>query len=158
MYVFRALRSIYTNIKYQRILNEVYEQDQIILKLSSILGVQFRKDWIGRLYAVVNPAIKDGAFDASQVYEYVEGGYDTTEHAQQWMMQRISIIQNFIQANNLFDLLTFRIKRLDNNGNYLLMIFPITLPAMKDSIKKAGYEILGLAAVSAGFLLLWPKF
>lgn len=126
MLLFKLIKEWKYNRKLTKIINEVYEQDQIIAKISQIFGVQFYKDWIGRLYGVVNPYIRDGKWDQSQVFEYTEQGIDTTEHAHQWMMQRMSILQGFIRANNLFDLLTYDIKKLDGDGNYLLVIQPIS--------------------------------
>lgn len=154
MFITRFLKRWYVNWKYQRILNKVYKDDEIIAKISTIFGTQFYRDWIGRLYAVVNPAIKDGQWDNQQIFEYKEEGYDTTEHATQWMMERMVLVENFIQTSNLFDLLGYNIEKLDDKGNYLFVIYPITLPDVLSDLKKIPWEILGIGIlIVLGFLI-----
>lgn len=149
MLLIRIIKDFVANRKTKKVLNQAYESEQIVAKLSSTLGTQFYKDWIGRLYAVVNPYIKDGKWDTGQVFEYTEQGIDTTEHAHQWIMQRLGLLQSFIQTNNLFDVLTYEIKRLDNNGNYLFVIEPITQVALKQDLKKLGKWLLWIGLVAA---------
>lgn len=151
MYIYRFCKALFQNIKYQRILNKAYEQDEVIQKISTILGVQIRRDWIGRLYTVVNPAIRDGEYDRSQAYEYTVEGYDTTEHAKQWIINRVALVQNFLQTENLFDLLTFDVEKLDDHGNYLFTIFPITLPDVLEYKNAALAELCCLCCVG----LIW---
>lgn len=156
MHLYRFIKGYFENRKYQKILDEAYEQDQLIAKLSSLFGVQFRRDWIGRLYAVLNPAIRDGKFDNTQAFEYAEGGYDTTEHAKQWIVERTIMMERFIQTNNLFDALVFDVKKLDDNGNYLFIIMPSTLPEVLMNIKGATIEFTSVAAAFIGGLVWWP--
>lgn len=154
MFITRFLTRWYQNHKYQKILNKIYKDDEIISKISTIFGVQFYKDWVGRLYAVVNPAIKDGQWDPQQIFEYTSQGYDTTEHATQWIMERMVLLENFIQVNNLFDLLGYDIQKIDDSGNYLFTIYPITLPPMLSDLKKVPWEILIIGALTlTGFLI-----
>ena len=153
MHIYKLIRALIANRRYKKVLDEVYEQDQIIAKLSTMFGTQFYKDRVGRLYAVINPAVKDGKYDYGQVFEYTQEGYDTSEHMTQWIMQRLIMIEGFIQANNLFDLLSFKVEKLDENGNYLFIIYPITLPDVLDNIKGACWELGGLVALGTG--LIW---
>jgi hypothetical protein len=46
---------------------------------------------------------------------------------EQWVMEKMLVISNFIQTNNLFDVLTYSIKKLDKYDNYLFVLEPITL-------------------------------
>lgn len=156
MHLYKLIKGIIENNRYQKILDEAYEQDQLIAKLSHTFGVQFRRDWVGRLYAVVNPAIKDGKFDNTQVFEYAQGGYDTTEHAKQWIVERTVMMEHFIQTNNLFDALVFDVKRLDDNGNYLFMLMPTTLPQVLQNIKGSIYEVIFGSAVIGALIYWWP--
>lgn len=152
MHIYRFIRAFIENRRYQKILDKAYQDEELIAKLSTIFGVQFRRDWVGRLYAVINPAIKDGQFDQTQIFEYSAGGYDTTEHAKQWVVERMIMVENFIQTNNLFDVLTYDVQSLDENGNYLLIILPITLPDVLNNIKGACWETLIFGGIIAGAL------
>lgn len=157
MKLYRFIKGYFQNRKYQKILNKVYNDDQIIAKLSFALGSQFRRDWIGRLYTVINPAIKDGKYDYTQVYEYVQEGYDTTEHVQQWIVERLSAIQTVIQTNNLFDVLSFNIKKLDDEGNYLFVVYPVTLPEVLETWKGAAVQFGIIAGVATSIAIFWQQ-
>lgn len=157
MKIIRFIKGYFQNRKYQKILNKVYEDDQIIAKLSFALGSQFRKDWIGRLYTVINPAIKDGKYDYTQIYEYTQEGYDTTEHVQQWIVERLHAIQAVIQTNNLFDVLSFNIKKLDDEGNYLFVVYPVTLPELFMTWKGALIQFAGIGVVGTLIGVYWQQ-
>lgn len=157
MKLYRFIKGYFQNRKYQKILNKVYDDDQIIAKLSFALGSQFRRDWIGRLYTVINPAIKDGKYDYTQVYEYVQEGYDTTEHVQQWIVERLSAIQTVIQTNNLFDVLSFNIKKLDDEGNYLFVVYPVTLPEVLENWKGAAIQFGIIAGAAVSIAIFWQQ-
>lgn len=115
------------NIKYTRLLRKIYNDEQIIVKFSQLFGVEFRIDWVGRIYTVINPNIIDDKLDVNtQIFEYGENGLTNGPYIEKWIMTKLNIVKDFIMANNLFDLLTYEIKRLDDYDNYLFVIKPIT--------------------------------
>ena len=137
MIIYRFFKYLFLNIKYTKILNRVYKTENIIQNLSKLFGTNFKQDWIGRLYTVINPNIMGEDFDINMIiYEYNENGLDNKEFVQRWIMTKLNIAQTFIQTNNLFDLLTYDIKKLDEYDNYLFIIEPITL---NDCLKYSKY-------------------
>lgn len=128
MIIYYFFKYLFLNIKYTRILNEVYKNENLIENLSSLFRIQFKKDWIGRIYAVFNPHIQNGVFDQSnQIYEYDETGLTNKAYIEAYIMNQLNIAKRFIKANNLFDILTYKLSKLDNMDNYLFIIQPITL-------------------------------
>lgn len=127
------IRSIIDNIKYTRLLNKVYANENLLNNLSNLFGFKFKKDWIGRLYTVINPNIIN---KEEQIYEYNENGLDNEVFVEKFIMDKLNIADNFIKTNNLFDLLTYRIEKIDNYGNYLFILQPITLYDCLKSLKK----------------------
>jgi hypothetical protein len=84
-------------------------------------------DWVGRIYTVINPNIIDDKFDINtQIFEYNEEGLSNSVYIERWIMGKFNLVKDFIMANNLFDLLTYEIKKLDDYDNYLFVIKPIT--------------------------------
>ena len=69
-------------------------------------------------------------------------------------MTKLNLIANFISANNLFELLTYKIEKLDEYGNYLFIIEPITL---NDCIKytKLFGILLGILGIIGGGLMIF---
>lgn len=148
------------NHKLQKILKKAYEDDEIIKKLSFVLGAQVYIDWVGRLYTVINPYLRFGKWDEAQVIEFTESGPNTTEHVRHWILSRLDAINRFIMSNNLFDVLIYDLKQLDDNGNYLLVMQPITLPPLLESLKKSAKTaiwalITGALALTGYFIFLY---
>lgn len=128
MIIYRFIKYLFQNIKYTKILNKVYKDENLLNNLSELFRVEFRKDWIGRIYAVFNPHIQTGIFDPNnQIYEYDENGLTNKPYVESYIFNQLNIAKQFIKANNLFDLLTYKIKRLDDNDNYLFIMQPFTL-------------------------------
>lgn len=151
MFLYKFFRKLFQHLKYQRIIKEAYEREQLIAKISLLLGVQFKLDWINRLYAVVNPNIKDGKYNPEQIYEFdFEGNPYNNEWVTKWVMERMGILRNFLQTANLFDVLEYKIKDL-GNLNYLIIFQPITLTFLLKSIRPAIIELLIIILL----ILLW---
>lgn len=125
MIIFNFFKYLYIHLKYYNIIKKVYKEESFIDKLSQMFNIKFKKDWIGRLYAVINPNISTPLGD--QVFEYNEKGLDNKTYIEKWVMDRMNVLNEFIQSNNLFDVLTYNIKKLDDYDNYLFIIQPITL-------------------------------
>lgn len=107
--------------------------------LSQLFHTNFKIDKIGRIYTVINPNIVDGVYNVNnQLFEYGENGLVNDSYVEKWIMDHMFAVSRFIHANNLFELLTYDIKRLDNYDNYLFVIKPITLDDLIKSTKKFG--------------------
>lgn len=127
MILYLFIKHLIENIKYCKILNEVYKNENLLENLSSLFKVEFKKDWIGRIYAVFNPHIQDGVFNRNnQIFEYTSDGLSNNSYIESYIMSQLNIAKQFIKANNLFDLLTYRLVKLDEHDNYLFIMEPIT--------------------------------
>lgn len=153
MIIYRFFKYLFLNIKYTKILSKVYDNENIIENLSNLFKSQFKKDWIGRLYTVINPNLLGDDFDINTIiYEYDETGLNNNAFVERWIMGKLNIAQSFIQTNNLFDLLTYKIEKLDEYDNYLFIIEPITL---HDCLKYTKYfSILLSALIVIGIICL----
>lgn len=128
MILYNFIKFFFLNLKYTRLLNKIYKNENILNNLSQLFEVRFKKDWIGRVYAVLNPNIIKQKYNSdTQIFEYNEHGLDNSIYIEKWIMEKLNIAAQFIKANNLFDLLTYNIKKIDNYDNYLFVMHPITL-------------------------------
>lgn len=150
----KYLRTFFEYKKYSKMLDRIYQDEDVIRKMSFLVGAQFRKDDIGRLYAVINPAIRDGKYNEEQALEWKEDGLNNEEYIKGWVIKYLSMIQNFIQINNLFELLTYRIEKLDEYGNYLFVIQPICLDYLLKNLKKAVF-FYGITILIVIFIILY---
>ena len=152
MITYNFIKYLILNIKYTRILKRIYKDEQIPENLSKLFNTNFKIDWIGRMYTVINPNLIDGIYDASsQIFEYDERGLSNDAYIERFIMQKLNIASNYIKANNLFDLLPYEIKKLDDYDNYLFIIKPITLDDFVKNSKRFG--ILLVSLFIAGLIL-----
>ena len=157
MITYLFLKYLINHIKYCKLLNGVYKNENLLVNLSALFKVQFKKDWVGRIYAVFNPHIQEGMFNPNnQIYEYTENGLVNDAYIESYILNQLSIAKQFIKANNLFDLLAYRLKKLDENDNYLFIIEPITWQDCK-KYSKIFSILLGTILISVSFLIYFIK-
>lgn len=132
MIFYNFLRNLILNVKYTRILKKIYKDEDLLVKFSQLFGVEFRMDWVGRLYAVFNPNILNEKYDTTtQIFEYTDSGLSNAAYVEKYIMTKLNLIRDFIIANNMFDLLTYEIEKIDDYDNYLFVIKPITFDECK---------------------------
>ena len=156
MVFYSFIKNLALNVKYTRLLKRIYRDEQLLEKFSQLFGTEFRIDWVGRIYTVINPNVLNEKFDSNtQIFEYGENGFTNDPYIEKWIMTKLNIVKDFILANNLFDLLTYEIKRLDEYDNYLFVIKPITFDDCKKWTKifSLVYGLLAIVGVILWFVL-----
>jgi hypothetical protein len=152
MVFYKFIKNLILNIKYTKLLKQIYKDENLLEKFSQLFSTESRLDWVGRIYTVINPNILKDKFDVNtQIFEYGENGFTNEPYIEKYIMTKFNLVKDFIMANNLFDLLTYEIKRLDEYDNYLFVIKPITFDECKKWTKIFGivYGILAVIAVTA---------
>ena len=152
MIFYKFITNLLLNIKYTKLIKNVYKEDDLLNKLSKLFGSEFRMDWVGRIYTVINPNIINDQLDLNtQIFEYNENGFSNTTYIEKYIKTKLNAIKDFVIANNLFDLLTYRIEKLDEYDNYLFIIEPITFEDCKKWTKifSITYSILIIVVLVA---------
>ena len=155
MVFYKFIKNLLLNIKYTKLLTKIYKDEQLLSKFSQLFGTEFRIDWVGRVYTVINPNIIKDQFDVNtQIFEYGENGFTNEPYIEKWIMTKFNLVKDFIMANNLFDLLTYELKKIDEYDNYLFIIKPITFDDCKKWTKIFGitYSIILLILLTIMFI------
>lgn len=154
MIIYNFFKYLLLNRKYSRLIKKTFQNENILQGLSQIFKANFKTDWIGRVYAVLNPNLdENGQYSPNtQIFEYGENGLNNEKMVEQWVMERMVVISEFIQANNLFELLTYSIKKLDKYDNYLFILEPVTLSDCMKWSKR--FAILLGVLIAIGITLL----
>ena len=155
MIIYKFFKNLFLNIKYSKIIKKVYKEEHLLEGLSSIFKANFKTDWIGRVYAVLNPNLdEDGQYSPNtQIFEYGSDGLNNDRMVEQWVMEKMVIISDFIRTNNLFEILTYSLKRIDKYDNYLFILEPITLQDCLKSSKRFAI-LLGVLLIIGITLLI----
>lgn len=156
MITYNFFRHLFRHIRYCRILKKVYAEENLINNLSLLFKSEFRMDWTGRLYTVLNPNINQDDYDGTtQIFEYNEKGLDNTVYVERWVMEKLNIASQFIKNNDLFDILTYNIKKLDDYDNFLFVMQPISWDDCKTWTKRFLWLLGGLLVIGVTLLMVF---
>ena len=156
MITYLFIKYLVLHLRYTKILKKVYKDENLLDNLSSLFKVPFRIDWLGRVYAVFNPHIQEGVYNPNnQIYEYDENGLTNKAYVESYIMNQLNIAKRFIQASNLFDLLTYKIKKIDDYDNYLFIMQSITYEDFKTATKRFIWAFLTVCLIIIGFLIYY---
>lgn len=156
MITYLFIKHLILHLRYTKILKKVYKDENLLDNLSSLFKVPFKMDWMGRVYAVFNPHIQDGVFNPNnQIYEYDENGLTNKAYVESYIMNQLNIAKHFIQASNLFDLLTYKIKKIDDFDNYLFIMQSITYEDFKTATKRFIWAFSTVCLIIIGFLIYY---
>lgn len=122
--------------KYRKILRSVYDDKSLrfIQALNASFGVEFKRDKEDRLYTVINPYIQkmsEGDDGNNIIYDG-----NNKPMVEKWVMDNFVLIDNIIHANELFDLVSVDIQKIDDDLNYLLIIQNALYNDYKKALKK----------------------
>lgn len=155
MIIYKFIKNTYLHIKYTRLLNSIYKKENLLKNLSGLFHSNFKLDWVGRIYTVINPYLINKEYDGNNiVYEMDDNGINSNAFIEQYVMEKLIIAQRFVYANNLFDLLTYDIKKIDNNGNCLFIMKPITFDDFIKSFKHF-LILLGIVSIMCIMIILF---
>lgn len=156
MITYLFIKYLILHLRYTKILKKVYKDENLLDNLSSLFKIPFKMDWMGRVYAVFNPHIQDGVFNPNnQIYEYDENGLTNKAYVESYIMNQLNTAKRFIQASNLFDLLTYKIKKIDDFDNYLFIMQSITYEDFKTATKRFLRMFLIICLIIVGFLIYY---
>lgn len=127
--------------KLRKLIDKIDREEQIFDNFSKLFQSNFKTDWIGRRYTVLNPRVQgidkdDTSGISSQIFEFTEQGMRDSIFIEKWCMDRIRAASLYIVNKQLLDVLTYSIERIDDNENYLFILKPILFDDLKDSFRK----------------------
>lgn len=119
---FRTIHKIFKTYKITKKLKKIYKEDDIVEKLSYITNINFKVDWVGRIYGIFNPLVNiplnERVFDDNKML--------SIDFVNKYLLERLDITSKFITEQTLFDYLALENIILDNQ-NSLIIITPMNL-------------------------------
>jgi hypothetical protein len=144
-------RDIIEYFKIKRIVDAVIKEEDLLNNFSHLFStenyeVNFKTDWISRIYAVVNPIVQD---PQSRIFEYDEKGTNLNSFVSKWVIEHMIAADTFVKNHELFDILVYDCKQIDDNYNFLITLTPITWFDLQKSLKRVFCIELPIAIVVA---------
>ena len=143
--------TLFKYLKMNRLIKKIDENERLMQNLSELYGSEFKRDWVGRWYTVLNPLVQKmeltGMGTDRRIFEFTENGLSDKTYIEKWCMDRMFAAYNFIKNKELLDIMTYSLERLDNNQNYLFVLKPILFADLMKTSKRF-FCILGLILVA----------
>lgn len=150
------VQSIYRYITDMSYISDTLYSKEFLTVLKQYLRISIKKDWIGRLYGVINPYIDiDGKIDFNNTIIEIDGdNTNSNEYVKNWVYRQFNLIDNLFKINKLYDYINVDIKHVGplNADNYLIVIDVVNRKEMTYMLKRVLkqtilYMIIALCAV-----------
>lgn len=153
--IFNTFRYLTMYIRDRIRIGNVFYSDGFEALIAKYLNLHLSKDWIGRLYGVINPNIDiNGHFDVNNMIIEIDG--DATNNIEQvkiWTYRQLSLIGQLFKLQGLYEYIDVEFKHVGpiNADNYLV-IFDIasrqkfTYFLKKSIIHSILYIAIGISA------------
>lgn len=150
------VQSIYRYITDMSYISDTLYSKEFLAVLKQYLRISVKKDWIGRLYGVINPYIDiDGKIDFNNAIIEIDGdNTNSNEYVKNWVYRQFNLIDNLFKINKLYDYINVDIKHVGplNADNYLIVIDVVSRKEMAYVLKRVLkqtilYMIIALCAV-----------
>lgn len=150
------VQSIYRYITDMSYISDTLYSKEFLTVLKQYLRISVKKDWIGRLYGVINPYIDiDGKIDFNNAIIEIDGdNTNSNEYVKNWVYRQFNLIDNLFKINKLYDYINVDIKHVGplNADNYLIVIDVVSRKEMAYVLKRVLkqtilYMIIALCAV-----------
>lgn len=152
---------VFSYIKSRLYIRDTLYSEQFKYVLKKYLKADFKEDWIGRLYAVVNPAIDiNGNIDfGSQIIEFTDDGMSTDNYVKSWVLKQMSLIKSVfnLQQSGFFDYISAEFKHVgpENADNWLVVFDLVDRKILVSSIYKEIRQILTYGVIGAAAYLVY---
>ena len=150
------VQSIYRYITDMSYISDTLYSKEFLTVLKQYIRISVKKDWIGRLYGVINPYIDiDGKIDFNNTIIEIDGdNTNSNEYVKTWVYRQFNLIDNLFKINKLYDYINVDIKHVGplNADNYLIVIDVVSRKEMAYVLKRVLkqtilYMIIALCAV-----------
>lgn len=159
----RTITYISDSIDYRRdkkLISDTFYGPAFEKVINKYLKTELRRDWLGRLYCVVNPTINNGELDFSSMIVEIDGdNTNNNEYVRHWVYKQMRLISQLFKIEKLYDYIDVDFQHVGpvNMDNYLV-IFDIVSRKVKMESRNKLLKRLGLLAVLAGIGFASFKF
>ena len=141
-----TIQCIYYYAKDYYYISDTLYSKEFALVLKRYLNLNVKKDWIGRLYGVINPNIdKDGKYNPNNTIIELNDNYTSNEeYIKHWTHKQLNLIGNLFAIHNLYNYITLTFEHVGpaNLDNYLLIFDIASRKELTKMLKKTGLQLL----------------
>lgn len=116
-------------VKDYNIISESFYSPEFNTLLKRYLNKEFKKDWIGRLYAVINPNLDiDGKLNFNNtIIELDDERTNNDRYVENWIYRQMGLLSDMFKLQNMYSYISVSIEHVGpKNADNFLVIFDIT--------------------------------
>lgn len=136
------IKSLYQYTSDYNLIADAFYGDGFKQIIKKYLNIELKKDWLGRLYGIINPTIDiDGNFNINNVIIEIDGELtNNNEYVKSWLYKQLYLVQNLFNFNNFYNYIVMDLKHVGPAiGDNYLVIFDI---ASRQNISKSFWKML----------------
>lgn len=156
--IYDTCRNLIYYIKDYNTISDTFYSDELKTLLKKYLNINIHKDWIGRLYGVINPNIDiKGNFNINNTIIEIDGNNtNSDEYVKNWAYKQLSLIGQLFRIQNLYDYihLDFRHVGPIQLDNYLIVFDMVTRQYFAHSLKRTMIQLAIYVLIGIGIFLL----
>lgn len=129
----------YQYIKDLNYIGDTLYSDELKLVLKKYLKTDFRKDWIGRLYGVVNPNINENKYDFNNIVVEIDGdNTNNNEYVRNWVYRQMKLVGGLFKIQKLYDYISVDFEHVgpEYMDNYLVVFDVVSRKVFAQSFKR----------------------
>ena len=155
--IFNLLKSIYVYNKDYNIISDMFYGDGFKKIIKTYLHVDIKKDWIGRLYGVVNPNIDiDGNFNINNIIIELDGNLtNNNEYVTNWIYKQLKLVQELFNFDNFYNYISLDIMHVGPSiaDNYLIIFDIASRKNISKYLKQTLLQVLIYCIIAAIVLI-----
>ena len=144
--IYNFISSIFYYIKDYNLISETLYSREFKKVIMKYLKCELDKDWLGRLYGVINPNIDiNGNLDVtSMIVEIDDYNTNNEEQVKNWIYTQMMLISELFKIEKLYSYTSLDLKHVGpiNHDNYLIIFDITSRKYMASSFKKMLWHIL----------------
>lgn len=137
---FAFLGSLYRYAKDYNNISDIFYSQAFYDMLNQYLHIKVKKDWLGRLYGIINPNLDiNNKFNISNMIIEIDGEKtNNQEYIINFFAKQLKLLDHLFHTQNLYDYISFDLKHVGPTiaDNYLVILDIVSRQIMAQNFKK----------------------
>jgi hypothetical protein len=155
--IFAFIESLYYYLRDYFYIKDTFYSREFKIVIAKYIRCQVEKDWLGRLYGIINPYIDiNGKLDISSMIVELDGSEtNNEEQLKVWIYKQIQLIYALFNIEKLGDYISLDIEHVgpENHDNYLITFDIISRKYFGYCFKKMMKQMLIYLLLAFGVLI-----
>lgn len=142
--------SFYTYLKDYYYISDTLYSEEFKHVVKKYIFIDLDKDWIGRLYGVLNPNLDiEGNYNFNNTIIEIDGeNTNNNEFVKHWVYKQMNLIDQLFKINRLYDYISIEFEHVGprTHDNYLVVFDIVSRKYFAQTFKKWSLQALLYAA------------